>query len=153
MASARRAPKDADGYCEATTTRYTPFDDPASNIPPLDSIRRMIVGFYQQKLSADVEKVKSAGDATKAKEMEETHGLGENFDLICMKATENKPFRIFWEFLCPTSNVAFIKFTPGRTPFEFYDFAVPIPNPDVRAMASTDAAYARNYRKDEKKRK
>jgi hypothetical protein len=153
MAIARKAKKDGGGYCEATTTRYTPFDDPASNIPPLDSIRRMIIGFYKQKLSADVDKVRNSGGDTKSKEMDETHDLGENFDLICMKATENKPFRIFWEFLCPTSNVAFIKFTPGKTPFEFYDFAAAIPNPDVRAMASTDAAYAKSYRKEERKKK
>jgi hypothetical protein len=150
MASARKTDKTSPGFCEATTTRYTPMDDPASNVPPLDNIRRMVVGYYQQKLNADIEKVRNAGNNNKADEMEANHGLGDKFDLICLKATENKPFKIYWEFLCPTSNVAFIKFTPGKSPFESYDFTAAIPNPDVRAMANTDAAYGKNYRKIEK---
>ena len=113
----------------------------------------MIILKYKEKLSADVDKARKSGDDTKAKEMDEKHELEDTFDLICMKATENKPFKIFWEFLCPTSNVAFIKFTPDKKNFEFYDFAEAIPNPDIRAKANTDAAYTKNYRKEERRKK
>ena len=52
-----------------------------------------------------------------------------------------KPFTVSWDFLDPTSNLCFLRFWWGTNPFKDFDFTDPIPNPQVRRAAASNAGY------------
>ena len=81
-----------DQKTSATTSRYTPNDDLAYNLPQLDSIKRNLKLCYLRKLSSDMEKLKSSGKDALAVDLSKEWGLPDDYDLVCMKATEKKPF-------------------------------------------------------------
>jgi hypothetical protein len=60
--------------------------------------------------------------------------------------TKYKPFATYWEFLCPTNNITYNIYTPGRDPFDNFDFHREIPNPTTRNEAITKPEYKNYYK-------
>ena len=60
--------------------------------------------------------------------------------------TKYKPFATYWEFLCPSNNITYNIYTPGRDPFDNFDFRDEIPNPATRNEAITKPEYKNYYK-------
>ena len=53
----------------------------------------------------------------------------------------HKPFKMYYEFLCPTNNTTFMPYTMSTNPFSEYDFGHNIPNPVTRKHARSNKSY------------
>ena len=72
--------------------------------------------------------------------------LDPNFSLFINRRTSKNPFRIFFEFTDPTSNITLMRYCPGTNPFDHFDFSQAIPNPATRDKAKMDENYAKRYK-------
>ena len=65
------------------------------------------------------------------------------------KFAKSPTFSLFFEFLDPTSNIAFMHYYPGRNPFSSFSFTEKIPNPITRGQAVANKEYAVSYQKED----
>ena len=73
--------------------------------------------------------------------------LSEN-EVDAIKVTlkeRHKPFKMYYEFLCPTNNTTFMQYTMNTNPFFEYDFGQQIPNPVTRKHARSDRSYEKRF--------
>ena len=57
----------------------------------------------------------------------------------------HKPYKAFYEFLCPTNNTTFMPYNITTNPFSEYDFNHSIPNPITRKHAQSDKSYEQRF--------
>ena len=84
--------------------------------------------------------------AERSKELLEKWDLDPNNSLFINRRTSKNPFRIFFEFTDPTSNLTLMRYCPGTNPFTHFDFSQAIPNPATRDKAKMDENYAKRYK-------
>ena len=103
------------------------------DIPSNDRVKQAIIGYFNAALEKADKKGWMLSEAGIKQAM-----TSLNPTLV----TSKRPFSVYWEFLEPTSNLAFLKFQWGKNPFAGFDFQNRIPNPVVRTAAAADKAYA-----------
>ena len=131
-----------------SSQRYTGTDPAAFNIPKFTEIAAKIKFMYTNQLTNQLQSLKD-NNLTPDGDIEALRRKWEidpDLSLFITRKTAKNPFRIFFEFTDPSSNITLMRFCPGIDPFVLFDFSLAIPNPATRDKAKTDANYAKRYK-------
>ena len=131
-----------------SSQRYTGTDPAAFNIPKFTEIAAKIKFMYTNQLITQLQSWKD-NNLTPDGDIEALRRKWEidpDLSLFITRKTAKNPFRIFFEFTDPSSNITLMRFCPGTDPFALFDFSLAIPNPATRDKAKTDANYAKRYK-------
>ena len=101
---------------------------------------------YVQQLSDQLKKKTELNEITaqEATDLRKKWELDENMSLFINRRRAKNPFRIFFEFTDPSSNITIMRYCPGVDPFTLFDFTQAIPNPATRDKAKMDENYLIN---------
>ena len=131
-----------DDRTKPSSQRYTGPEHDAYNVPSYKDISNKILSLYQQKLAKDAAHL----DTTEKKILMKKWQVDSETTLFISRKTSNNPFKVFFEFVDPTNNVTFMRYSHGTNPFAGFDFLKDIPNPATREKARTDEAYKHRYK-------
>ena len=131
-----------------SSQRYTGQDPAAFNIPKFSDISSKIKCLYVTELDRQLKSKEEDKVITKEKrtELKIKWDLDPDNNLFISRRTSRNPFRIFFEFTDPTSNLTLMRYNPGTHPFEHFDFSQAIPNPATRDKAKMDENYTKRYK-------
>ena len=130
-----------------SSQRYTGPENIAYNVPSYKEVSNLILSLYQQKLSKDISQL----EKTEKGKLQEKWQVDSENTLFITRKTSKNPFKVFFEFVDPTNNVTFMRFSKGSNPFAGFDFLEAIPNPANRDKAKTDEVYKFRYRNQARK--
>ena len=126
--------KRSNSRCKLFTSRPAPQPIHSDrDLPDISDIRTRIGMLYNQAVLS----AKRQNPNICFKELTETE-----IDAIQVSQKErHKPFKMYYEFLCPSNNTTFMPYSMLMNPFTGYDFSHTIPNPVTRKHARTDKRY------------
>ena len=124
--------------CKVSTSRPAPPRTQSDrDMPTINDIKTRIGMLYNQAVISA--KHKNPNIAYNPLHQEE-------IDAIQVSLKEkHKPYKVFYEFLCPTNNTTFMPYTITTNPFSEYDFKHSIPNPITRKHAQSDKSYEQRF--------
>ena len=124
--------------CKVTTSRPAPPRTQSDrDMPTMTDIKTRIGMLYNQAVISA--KHKNPNIAYNPLNQEE-------IDAIQVSLKErHRPYKVFYEFLCPTNNTTFMPYTLTTNPFSEYDFKHSIPNPITRKHAQSDKSYEQRF--------
>ena len=122
-----------------TTSRPTPpKTDSDRDMPDLSTIRKQIGDLYNNQVTiAKTATPDTPYHTLNTQEMEAIQ--------VSLK-TKQRPFAVYYEFLCPSNNHTFMPYTQGSNPFLDYDFSQPIANPLSRKHALAHPEYSKRFK-------
>ena len=114
-------------YTRRPSPQFTPSD---RDLPDISDIKTRIGLMYNQA----VMKAKYKNPHIAFNELSSSE-----IDAIQVTQKElHKPFKLYYEFLCPTNNTTFMPYAMNMNPFSGYDFSQTVPNPVTRHHARSD---------------
>jgi len=131
-----------------SSQRYTGTDHVAFNIPKFSEISSKIKYMYTNRLNTQLKSLKDKNEISTEDidALRRKWEIDPDLSLFITRKTAKNPFRIFFEFTDPSSNITLMRFCPGTDPFTLFDFSQAIPNPATRDKAKTDENYSKRYK-------
>lgn len=123
--------------CKLTTSRPSPQRTQSDrDLPSISDIKTRIGMLYNQAVLSAKQK-----NPNSFKELNQTE-----IEAIQVSQKErHKPFKVYYEFLCPSNNITFMPYSLNSNPFAEYDFSQHIPNPVTRKHALSDKSYEKRF--------
>ena len=124
--------------CKLSTSRPSPQRTQSDrDLPNISDIKTRIGMLYNHAVLS----AKQKNPNSSFKELNQTE-----IDAIQVSQKErHKPFKVYYEFLCPSNNTTFMPYTLNSNPFSGYDFNQNIPNPVTRKHAISDKVYEKRF--------